>query len=1010
MATSELEIIVQGTDRASGPLGGVKTALQGFGSAATKAGQDLLPLSAGAAVVAGSALLMAADYETSMNVLQAQSGATTTEMAALDAMAIALGADMALPGTSAADAAEAMLELSKAGLSVNDTLAASHGVLLLSAAGQLSNAEAAKITANALNVFGLAGSEATNVANLLAAAANASSADVRGIADSLQMVGSVAAMAGLPIKDTTTAIALMANAGIAGSDAGTSLKTMLMALMNPTAASAALMKDLGIQIYDANGKMLPMPQLIQQFGTALGGMTEQQRNATLATIFGSDAVRGANIVLMGGKTAWDEMSAAVGKGGAAQALASAQTAGLKGAFDGLRSTIETTLLTAARPLLDILTPLVQGIGNLVGQVSAAHPQLFTAGLAFAAVLAVAAPVALGIGMVATALGTLLAPVGLVVLAVGLLAAAWVTNFGGIQEKTAAVLAFVQENITRVMTFVQSFVTTAVTQTNGIWSSTWGTIQTTVQTVLGFIQSIVQSVLSIVQAFIAKHGDDIKAFMLAAWTTISQIIQTTVQIISLIVTTVFGAVAQFLSEHKEEIVAVLSAAWELIKGIVALALGIIQGVVKTVLAVLQGNWDGAWTAIKEMADTIWESIKTIITAALNLLLAFFGTNLAEVQAKFESVWTAIQTFFETTFTAIQTTAETIWTAISTFFETTFTAIQTLAETIWTAISTFFETTFTAIQTTAETIWTAISTFFETTFTAIQTTAETIWTAISTFFETTFTAIQTLATTIWTAIKAFLSGNMTDTQTLTTTIWTAISTFFETTFTAIQTLATTIWTAIRTFFTTIFTAIQTTAETIWTAIRNTAETTWDGIRDGVKKRAQDLYLGVRKSIADLAGWLVGAGETLYKMLTKPFEDIRERVLNIVNDMLGKIKGAFAGFKIHIPLPHFSVSWEDIGFGIKIPDVGVRWYGRGGDFVASSPMLIGVGEMGPERVQITPLGGGGGRSNTASQGESQTITININNPVVREELDIRRIAEAVSDALGGRANVNRRLGMVW
>ena len=108
---------------------------------------------------------------------------------------------MTLPATSAKDAADAMLELSKAGLSVNDTMAAAKGVLQLSAAAQIGNAEAALITANALNMFKLSGDKATLVADLLAAGANKSSADIQQMADALQMAGNVAANAGLSIGE-----------------------------------------------------------------------------------------------------------------------------------------------------------------------------------------------------------------------------------------------------------------------------------------------------------------------------------------------------------------------------------------------------------------------------------------------------------------------------------------------------------------------------------------------------------------------------------------------------------------------------------------------------------------------------------------------------------------------------------------------------------------------------------------------------------------------------------------
>lgn len=645
MEQSEISLLVTATDKATGVLGGVGTALQNFGSRATALGQSLLPISVGAGIVAGSALKMAADYEQSMNILQATSGATAAEMAALDAKALELGADITLPGTSAKDAAEAMLELSKAGLSVTDVMAASQGVLQMSAAAQISNAEAATITANALNMFGLAGSDATMVADLLAAGANSSSASVQDMAASLQMSGAVAAMSGMSIQDTATAIALMANAGLQGSDAGTSLKTMLLALQSPTAGATAAMQAMGISIFDASGNMLPMPAIIGQFSGALGGMTQQQQAAALSTIFGTDAIRAANIILGEGTGAWNTMSAAVTEGGAAASLAAAQNAGLKGAVDGLKSALETAALAGARPLLEALTPLVTKVSEAIGAFAAANPQIVQAGVAFAAVLAVAAPVALGLGVVATALGALLSPVGAVILIVAALAAAWVADFGNIRSTTETVMAAVQSVVTSVMSAVQSFIASAMAATSGIWQSTWNTIKSMTDSVLASIKSIVTSVLSAVQSFIAAHGADIRATLIGAWQTISQIINTVVQIISTVVTSVFGAIATFLANHKTEIVAVLTAAWNLIKTVIQTALAVIQTVVNTVLAVIQGDWKTAWEGVETLAETVWDGIHQIILDALQLILSLVGTNLTGVKNWFVNIWNEITGFLQ-----------------------------------------------------------------------------------------------------------------------------------------------------------------------------------------------------------------------------------------------------------------------------------------------------------------------------------------------------------------------------
>ncbi|CAB4147862.1 Phage tail tape measure protein [uncultured Caudovirales phage] len=356
-------------ERALGKAGGM---LSSFGSTlggavSTAVGIGIARLGATAInAVSGAftgAIKEASSFEQTMNVLGAVTGATKNEMKLMSDMAIKLGGDVTLPGTSATQAAEAMTELAKGGLSVRDAMAASTGTIQLARAAQVSEAEAATITANALNAFGLSGNRAGMVADLLAASANASSGSINDMAFALRMSSAVAASAGVSINDTTTAIGLLANAGLQGSDAGTSLKTMLMRLQAPTGDAADAMKALGIHVYDAHGKMLPFKSIIGELENSTNKLTQEQKAQALTTIFGADAIRAANILIKEGVKGFDEMSLAVNKTGAAQQLAAAQNAGLAGAMDALKSTVETLGLTFAQPMLEPLTRALKQLAD-----------------------------------------------------------------------------------------------------------------------------------------------------------------------------------------------------------------------------------------------------------------------------------------------------------------------------------------------------------------------------------------------------------------------------------------------------------------------------------------------------------------------------------------------------------------------------------------------------------------------------------------------------------------------
>jgi TP901 family phage tail tape measure protein len=354
-----LQDVASQSKSAEGGLSSITRTAVSFGVGLAGVNSALSVLKGGFSATVGAA----AGYEKQLNILQAVSGATAAEMKQISTRAVDLGNDLTLPGTSAADAAAAMTELAKAGLSVNETMSAAKGVLQLSAAGQIANATAAEITAGALNAFKLSGSEAVRVADLLAAGANSSAAGVTDMALALKSSSAVWNQANQSIEDLTTGIALMANAGIKGADAGTSLKTAMLSLMAPTSTAAGEMNRYGINVRDAEGKMIPLRDLVIEFSSKLGGLGDAQRDAALATIFGTDAVRAAQIVFMSGAAAIDKQKDSVTKAGAAADLAGAQMKGLSGALAGLQSSFETIGLQIGMAVLPGLSSVAEELAK-----------------------------------------------------------------------------------------------------------------------------------------------------------------------------------------------------------------------------------------------------------------------------------------------------------------------------------------------------------------------------------------------------------------------------------------------------------------------------------------------------------------------------------------------------------------------------------------------------------------------------------------------------------------------
>lgn len=390
--------------------------------------------------VGKSALDMAGDYEQSMNVLQQVTGASAEVMSALNAQALTLGAETVF---SAGEAANAMLELGKAGMSTEQIMAAIPGVMDLAAAGGVGLAEAASLTAATLNAFHLEASESARVADLLAAAANASAADIADLGAGMQQAGFAFALANQPVENLAASLAILTNVGLTGSDAGTALKNAFMRMMNPTVEATAAMQELGISFYDAQGAMLGLPEIIDILNSATEGLTDQQRDQALATIFLSDGMKALIPLMDAGSEGFNAMVDTVTEAGAATEVANARMAGLKGGMEELRGSVESFLIGAAQPFLGTLGNLARAAGDAITWFGALPQPVINASLAFAGILAAAGPAITGLGLLAGAVGFLISPLGLLVAASAALAAAWVADFGGIQGITATAMSNAQ---------------------------------------------------------------------------------------------------------------------------------------------------------------------------------------------------------------------------------------------------------------------------------------------------------------------------------------------------------------------------------------------------------------------------------------------------------------------------------------------------------------------------------------------------------------------------------------
>ena len=310
-----------------------------------------------------AAVKMAADFDQKMSTVQANTGATSAQLDQLRAAAIEAGASTVY---SATDSADAINDLGKAGMSVTDILTGGlSGALNLAASDGMAVGDAAEYMANALSMFHLKGSQASQVADTLAAGAGKAVGNVSDFGEALNNCGAQANSFGMNVQETTGILALFAQNGTIGAEAGTQLNSMLMKLAAPSAEASNTMKELGISAYDAQEHFVGMANFAGQLQKAEKGLTDEQRNQANATIFGSDAIRAANYLYEAGESGVNKWTKAVSESGYAAEQAAAKNNNLKGDLENLSGSMESLMISVGEGAQGPLRKMVQGLDTLV---------------------------------------------------------------------------------------------------------------------------------------------------------------------------------------------------------------------------------------------------------------------------------------------------------------------------------------------------------------------------------------------------------------------------------------------------------------------------------------------------------------------------------------------------------------------------------------------------------------------------------------------------------------------
>lgn len=409
--------------------------LDAFGSGLSTIGTTLIKGVTLPLIGAGTAITMvSANFESAMSEVKAISGAVGEEFDALRDKAKELGESTRF---SATEAANGMSNLASAGFQVNEIIAAMPGLLDLAVSGNIDLASASDIAASTLRGFNLEASETAHVADVLARAAADTNAGIIDTGDAMKYIAPVANAMGHSLESVTAAVGLLSNAGIKGGQAGTVLRSALARLASPSKEAADIMGDLGFSAYDTSGKMLSLSGIVGSLEASMAGLTEQERQNTITTIFGQEAMSGMLALMQSGPEEIDRLTSSLENcDGAAAEMAEIMGDNLQGQITELKSKLEGISITLGETLLPAVSDIVGGIKTAADAFAELNPGaqefIVKAGLVAAAagpLLTVGGKLISGVGQLiplvsslGSALYALTGPAGIVIGLVGLVGA------------------------------------------------------------------------------------------------------------------------------------------------------------------------------------------------------------------------------------------------------------------------------------------------------------------------------------------------------------------------------------------------------------------------------------------------------------------------------------------------------------------------------------------------------------------------------------------------------------
>lgn len=660
-------------------------------------------------------------FETSMSKVSALSGATGEDLATLEAKARELGATTTF---SASQAADALGYMALAGWDTQQMLDGVGSVLTLAQAGEMELAAASDLVTDYLSAFNMEASETARMVDVLAYAQANANTTVEGLGMAFKNCAANANAAGMDVETTSAAIAMMANQGLKGSEAGTALNAVLRDMTAKMEDGAIAIGDQSIAVMDAEGNYRDFTDILRDVQAATDGMGEAEKAAALQSTFTADSIKGLNLMLNAGA---DEMSGfreeLYGCAGTAEETAKTMTDNLGGDIAAMGSALEELSLKIYDYLQEPLRSAVQFItGTVVPGLESLLPKI-EEGAAWLAEFGSAVAdkfreplggaIDLVTGTVLPALqefggfladeigGNMEAVTGIIDAAIPVLAA---LGGGLVAYKTYSMAVATAEKARAVAT---TAVDTATKLLNGTMR-------------LNPIGIVITLIGALVAAFLYlwNTSEEFRNFWIGVWDAVKAAVQPIADwVMANVITPLMAHFQEFqglFSALWDAIVGAVTSAWEQIAPIVQAGMAVVQGIISAVMPVVQAVWEACWGVVSAVATTIWNNISNTVETVMGVIQGIIQMVTGIISGDWDAVWSGVKQVFESIINGILQAGANVFNALTSIISAVLTGIYNIWASIWNGVFSVASSIWNAITSTvvgaAQGIWNNITSTF------------------------------------------------------------------------------------------------------------------------------------------------------------------------------------------------------------------------------------------------------------------------------------------------------------